>query len=110
MTKSMKGGEEQMNTMDYKPKINDKPLELYYGLEVCFRSGRVSHRDALMLCELEESMLSIKAYSPRYKNLSHLTDTPYDFIVTVGDIQFAVRETATAYQTDRIIHIRIHNN
>ncbi len=98
-----------MNTMDYKPNLNDKPLDIYFGLEVCFKTGRVSHRDAIILSELEESMLNIKVYSPRYRNLSHLVDTPYDFIVTVGDLQFPVKETATAYQTDRLIHIEVHN-
>ena len=95
--------------IEFIPEIKDKPLAVYFGNEICFKNGLVKYSDVKILKDLSISMKNIAGYSPRYKDLSHLTDTEYDFIVTVGNMQLPIKEEACSYNADRIIHLKMHN-
>ena len=95
--------------IDYTPNIKDKPLAIYFGNEICFKNGNIKYIDAKILQDLQVSMKNVFNYAPRFRDLSHLTDTEYDFIVTVGNMQLPIKEETNQYSADRIIHLQMHN-
>jgi hypothetical protein len=92
----------------YVPNIKNLPLELHRSIEIDFKCGRIKQTDMLILWHLSKNMKKVFDFSPSFKDLSHIADTPYEFIVTVGDMQFGVAFGENSYNTDRIIHLIRH--